>query len=104
MLFETRDPAAAMKMLMCALIVMGCLACAGQPVTGIVVTEARMVQECQYLETIAENSDPGKLFVWWQNYDGQRKVLARASRLGATHLVWLYDYAPGSAALVYHCN
>ena len=89
---------------MCVLIGMSWLACAKQPVTGIVVTEARMVRDCQYLETIAENSDPGKLFIWRQDYDGQCKVLARASRLGATHLVWLYDYAAGSAALVYHCD
>jgi hypothetical protein len=93
-----------MKVTLCVLIAMTCFACAGQPVTGVVVTEASMVRDCRYLETIAENSDPGKLFVWWQNYDGQRKVMARASRLGATHLVWLYDYAPGSAALVYDCD
>ena len=93
-----------MKFLLCALIVLGCFACTKQPVTGIVVTEASMVRDCRYLETLAENSDPGKLFIWWVDYDGQRKVLERASRLGATHLVWVYDYAPGSAALVYHCD
>ena len=87
-----------------ALIVIICLACVKQPVIEIVVTEARMVQDCQYLETIAEHSDPGRLFYWSEDYDGQSKVLERASRLGATHLVWLYDYAPGSAALLYRCH
>lgn len=70
------------------------------------VAEEEMVQNCQYLDTISETSDPGKLgsSKYGKFYDGEKKVLERASYLGATHIVWLYNYAIGSSASVYRCD
>ena len=65
-----------------------------------------MVQDCQYLDTISDFSDPGKsLFPnkYGRYYDGERKVLERAYNMGATHIVWQYNYAIGSSASAYRC-
>jgi hypothetical protein len=73
--------------------------------SGIEILEEKMVSNCRYLDTLAENSDPGRLQLnpkWF--YDGQERVLQRAERLGATHIVWLYDNQWGAAALAYRCE
>jgi hypothetical protein len=36
-------------------------------------------------------------------FDSHRTVLSRAEALGATHLVWVGDYAFASAAMAYRC-
>ena len=70
----------------------------------IIPTEERMVQDCQYLGTLAENSDPGRLLPNYRVKDAQQDVLHQADRIGATHIVWLYDYRIGSAAQAYRCD
>ncbi len=68
-------------------------------------TEARMVQDCLYLETFAENSDPGRLLPKYRFSDAEQTVLHRADRIGATHIVWIYNFQRmGSAAEVYQCD
>jgi hypothetical protein len=72
---------------------------------GIIPTENELVRDCQYLDTISESADPGKLLPNFQKNDAQLKVLQRADRLGATHIVWLYNYKNmGAAAMVYSCD
>ena len=72
---------------------------------NIVPTEPQMVQDCQYLDTIAENSDPGRILFQYRPSDAERNVLQRADRLGATHIVWIYNNPRmGSAAEVYKCD
>jgi hypothetical protein len=71
----------------------------------IEVIEEKMVSDCRYLDTIAENADPGRPQInpkWF--YDGQENVLLRAEKLRATHLVWLYNNQCGAAAMVYRCE
>ena len=64
-----------------------------------------MVQDCHYIETLAENSDPGRLLPKYRFSDAEQTVLHRADRLGATHIVWVYNYPRmGSAAEVYQCD
>ena len=65
-----------------------------------------MVQDCQYLDTISETSDPGKFVTSYQFvrfYDGELKVLERADNMEATHIVWMYNYPIGSSASAYRC-
>jgi hypothetical protein len=71
----------------------------------IVRTESQMVQDCQYLDTIAESSDPGRILPKYMPSDAEGGVLHRADRLGATHIVWVYNNPRmGSAAEVYRCD
>jgi hypothetical protein len=72
----------------------------------LAVAEEEMVQTCQYIDTISETSDPGKFVTskYAKFYDGELKVLERADNLGATHIVWLYNYRIGSSASVYRCD
>jgi hypothetical protein len=73
--------------------------------THIEPTEARMVQDCEYLETYAENADPGRLLPKYRFSDAEQTVLHRADRIGATHIVWIYNFPRmGSAAEVYRCD
>ena len=73
---------------------------------NIFVAEEKMVQECQYLNTISETSDPGKFVTNYQfvrYYDGELKVLERANNMEASHIVWLYNDPIGSSAIAYRC-
>jgi hypothetical protein len=73
---------------------------------NLIAAEEEMVRNCQYLETVSETSDPGKpgSSKYAKLHDGELKVLQRAHNLGATHIVWLYNYAIGSSASVYRCE
>ena len=74
---------------------------------NIVVAEEAMVQDCQYLDTISQTSDPGKFVTDYEladYYDGELKVLERANNMTATHIVWLYNYPIGSSASAYRCT
>jgi hypothetical protein len=70
------------------------------------VAEEKMVQDCQYLDTISASSDPGKFVTndqFVEFYDGELKVLERANNMQATHIVWMYNHPIGSSASVYRC-
>ena len=87
--------------------ILALMACARNRVPNLVVAEEGMVNTCDYLDTISETSDPGKPITSYKNYkyyDGELKVLERADNMGATHLVWLYNYPIGSAASAYRCG
>ena len=65
-----------------------------------------MVLKCSYLDTISEVSDPGKMVFplkYYNPYDGELKVLERANNMGASHIVWMYNYPFGSSASAYRC-
>ena len=91
-----------------SIILIICLALGGYSCSSryphIVQTETQMVRDCQYLDTIAENSDPGIILPKYRPSEAEQKVLHRADRLGATHIVWVYNnQRMGSAAEVYRC-
>jgi hypothetical protein len=71
---------------------------------AVKVAEESMVLDCEYVATLSETSDPGKLFNYYQPQATQDKILMRAANLRATHIVWVYDYQMGSAAVAYRCN
>ena len=80
--------------------------CTGNRASNLLVAEETMMQDCQYLDTISETSDPGKFVTNYQfnkYYDGEIKVLVRATNMSATHIVWIYNYPIGSSAAVYKC-
>ena len=94
------------KCVMVILLISLC-ACTKNRFPNIVAAEEKMVRQCNYLDTISEASDPGKLLFpakYYDPYDGELKVLERASNIGASHIVWLYNYPMGSSASVYRCD
>ena len=81
-------------------------ACTKNRFPNLVSAEEGMVRNCGYLDTISEVSDPGKMIVplkYSNPYDGELKVLERANNMGASHIVWIYNYPFGSSASVYRC-
>lgn len=68
------------------------------------VAEESMVQNCEYVATLSETSDPGGLFSNYQSQTTRNKILSRAANLRATHIVWVYDNRTGSAAVAYRCD
>ena len=80
--------------------------CTNNRFPNLFVAEQKMVQDCQYLGTISETSDPGKFVTNSQlvkYYDGELKVLERANYMEASHIVWMYNYPIGSSASAYRC-
>jgi hypothetical protein len=43
-------------------------------------------------------------YKYYKYYDGELKVLERADNMGATHLVWQYNYPIGSSGAAYRCD
>ena len=82
-------------------------ACTQNRFPNLVIAEVGMVETCAYLDTISETSDPGKPvtnYKHYKYYDGEMKVLERAGNMGATHLVWQYNYPIGSSGAAYRCD
>ena len=83
------------------------VACSQNRFPNLLIAEESMVNTCDYLDTISETSDPGKPitnYKYYKYYDGELKVLEHADNMGATHLVWLYNYPMGSSASAYRCG
>jgi hypothetical protein len=92
-----------LTMMMFLGLILGCSNFQKEPAVPIVAE--RSVQNCEFIETLAENSDPGKNMLHPKyTYDAQNIILMRAAAVGATHAVWLYNYPIGSAAMVYRCD
>ena len=82
-------------------------ACTKNRFSNIVSAEEGMVRNCSYIDTISEVSDPGKMVFpakYSNPYDGELKVLERVSNLGASHIVWMYNFPIGSSASAFHCG
>jgi hypothetical protein len=90
-------------LLICSLFIF--IACApNAKYPHLMVTEAQMVEDCQYLETFAQNADPGRIFYRFRDSDAEQQVLYKADVVGATHVVWVYNNHLGSAAELYKCK
>lgn len=68
------------------------------------IAEEPMVQDCAYVATLSEMNDPGRRLDNYRLPEHQDKILERAANLGATHVVWVYDYRMGSSAVAYRCD
>ena len=69
----------------------------------LIETEEQLVQHCQHLGTISEIPDPGKIVQLLEDYSTKKKVMKRARRLGASHIVWLNKNKAGYIAGAYRC-
>ncbi len=81
--------------------------CTSSRLPNILVAEEGMMQDCQYLDTLSEVSDPGKFVTSYQfvrYYDGELKILERANNMAATHIVWMYNHPIASSASAYRCQ
>ena len=75
-----------------------------RPKPSVAVSEESMMGGCVYLDTLTEISDMGRVQLHPKyTYDAQERIIRRAVKMGATHLVWLYNHPPGSAARAYQC-
>jgi hypothetical protein len=93
-----------MKKLLAFILLASTWACAQTSPLPVISTEEETVQDCRYLDTLSEISDPGRFLPKYREPDAEIKVLQRAYQLGGSHVVWLYNYRIGSAALVYSCD
>ena len=82
-------------------------ACVKNRFPDIIAAEEEMVLNCRYIDTISEVTDPGKMVFpakYSNPYGGELKVLERANNMGASHIVWIYNYPIGSSASAYRCD
>jgi hypothetical protein len=86
--------------LISAILITACL----QTLPAVKVAEEPMVKDCEFVATISETTDPGRILDNYRPPQHQNKVLQRAANLGATHIVWVYDYRMGSSAIAYRCD
>jgi hypothetical protein len=80
------------------------LAACAKTIPAVKIAEEPMVQDCTYLATLSEMTDPGRRLDNYRPAEHQDEVLERAANLGATHIVWVYDFRIGSAAVAYRCD
>lgn len=78
-------------------------ACA-KTIPAVKIAEEPMVQDCDYVATLSETTDSGRRLDNLRPPEHQDEVLERAANLGATHVVWVYDFRIGSAAVAYRCD
>ena len=84
----------------CILFIAACM----KTIPAVKVAEGPMVQGCEHIATLVQNTDPGRILDNYRPTEHQDEILQRAANLGATHIVWLYDYRVGSAADAYRCD
>jgi hypothetical protein len=87
-------------LLIAALFMAACM----QTLPAVKVAEESMVQDCERIATLSETIDPGRVLDNYRPSEHQDVILQRAANLGATHIVWLYDYRIGSAGVAYRCE
>jgi hypothetical protein len=81
-----------------------CVAACMQILPAVKVAEESMVQDCERIATLSETTDPGRVLDNYRPSEHRDVILQRAANLGATHIVWLYDYRIGSAGVAYRCE
>jgi hypothetical protein len=66
--------------------------------------QAQQVADCDMLGMVAETADADTLFPYFARREMVQRVKARASQLGATHIVWLHQTNESAAAQTYRCK
>jgi hypothetical protein len=92
-----------MQKLIWIILALFAAACA-KTIPAVKVAEESMVQNCEYVATLSETNDPGRVFYNYLPPEAQDKILMRAANLRATHIIWIYDYQVGAAAVAYRCD
>lgn len=75
-----------------------------QTLPAVKVAEKPMVENCEFVATISETTDPGRILDNYRPAEHQDEIMQRAANLGATHIVWIYNYRIGSSANAYRCS
>lgn len=75
---------------------------------GLVETDAALMNDCDCIGTFAETANPGRedggVLKHYADTSGvKQRVLKRAARAGATHVVWMHAYSTAAAAQAYRC-
>ncbi|MGD8471444.1 MAG: hypothetical protein PVJ54_11775 [Desulfobacterales bacterium] len=73
-------------------------------IPAVKIAEEPMVKDCAYVATLSETADPGRRMDNYRSREHEDAILERAANLGATHVVWVYDFRVGSAAVAYRCD
>jgi len=73
-------------------------------IPAVKIAEEPMVRDCAYVATLSETADPGRRLDNYRSPEHEAEILKRAANLGATHVVWVYDFRIGSAAVAYRCD
>jgi hypothetical protein len=92
-----------MKKIVWIISMMVVVACS-KNIPAVKIAEESMMKDCAYVATLSDMTDPGRALDNYRSPDHQDRVLERAANLGATHVVWVYDYRIGSAAVAYRCG
>ena len=75
-----------------------------QTLPAVKIAEEPMVTDCEFVANISETTDPGRILDNYRPTEHQDEVLQRAANLGATHIVWVYNFRIGSSADAYRCG
>lgn len=70
----------------------------------LIETDERMVKNCKNLGSVSRTADMNKFFGYHLARRNIQLVKQQAAQLGATHIVWLYQYKNSAAALAYSCR
>jgi hypothetical protein len=93
--------------LIVGLLIVGCAHISDplkDPYSQLHEVQAQQVVACDMLAVVAETADADKLFPYFARREMVRRVKARASQLGATHIVWLHQTNDSAAAQAYRCK
>ena len=104
----------AAKMILTAALLMSTFSCTtipepdnqylDQQAQQLVETDERMVQNCRNLGSVSRSADMTKFLGIHLTKKNIQLVKRQAAQLGATHIVWLYQYKNSAAALAYSCR
>ena len=75
---------------------------------GLAETDGALMTGCDCIGTFAETSNPGRedggLIKHYVDTTGvKQRVMQRAAKAGATHVVWMHTYSIAAAAQAYRC-
>jgi tRNA G18 (ribose-2'-O)-methylase SpoU len=102
------------KMILTAALIMSSFSCTtipepddqylDQQAEQLVETDERMVQNCRNLGSVSRSADMTKFLGIHLTKRNIQLVKRQAAQLGATHIIWLYQYKNSAAALAYSCR
>jgi tRNA G18 (ribose-2'-O)-methylase SpoU len=102
------------KMILTAALIMSSFSCTtipepddqylDQQAQQLVETDERMVQNCRNLGSVSRSADMTKFLGIHLTKRNIQLVKRQAAQLGATHIIWLYQYKNSAAALAYSCR
>jgi tRNA G18 (ribose-2'-O)-methylase SpoU len=102
------------KMILTAALIMSSFSCTtipepddqylDQQAQQLVETDERMVQNCINLGSVSRSADMTKFLGIHLTKRNIQLVKRQAAQLGATHIIWLYQYKNSAAALAYSCR